>query len=223
MTYLYETHCHCSQCSRCAHSTSAQLVRAYHAAGYAGLVLTDHFVLGNTAVDTALPWAEQMRAYYDAYLQAKAAAEPLDMDVIFGIEHACEGREFLCYGIDLDFLLSNPDLPELSAAEFSRRIHGVGGLVIQAHPYRYAPAETPLQTEILDGIEVFNSGNRPEANEAARNAAREGMILTSGGDIHRADDPRIGHAGIILPYRVHDSSQLAQALRQNLHQLHTSE
>lgn len=220
MSYLYETHCHCAQCSRCAQSSAAELVRAYHAAGYAGLVLTDHFVLGNTAVDTTLPWAAQMRIYYDAFLQAKAAAEPLDMDVIFGIEHACEGREFLCYGIDLDFLLSNPDIPKLTVADFSRRVHQWGGLVIQAHPYRYAPAETPLQLEPLDGIEVYNTANSPQANEAARNAAQNGMILTSGGDIHRADDPRIGLSGILLPYRVHDSKQLAHALRQNRHRLH---
>lgn len=59
--YLYETHCHSSDCSRCGRSTARELVRAYHAAGYAGMVLTDHFVTGNTAVDRSLPWDVQMR------------------------------------------------------------------------------------------------------------------------------------------------------------------
>ena len=36
MYYRYETHCHCSECSACSRSTAADLVRAYHAAGYAG-------------------------------------------------------------------------------------------------------------------------------------------------------------------------------------------
>ena len=68
--FLYETHCHSSDCSHCACSTARELVRAYHAAGFAGMVLTDHFVTGNTAVDRSLPWDTKMRLYYQAYLEA---------------------------------------------------------------------------------------------------------------------------------------------------------
>ncbi len=217
--YRYETHCHCSECSACAHSTSAELVRAYHAAGYAGLVLTDHFVLGNTAVDRTLPWETQMRCYYGAFLEAKAAAQDLDFDVIFGIEHACQGSEFLCYGIDLDFLLANPDIPALPLDAFVERVHRHGGIVIQAHPFRWAPAHTPLRLDILNGIEVYNAANHPDANKNARDAARKGLILTSGGDIHIASDHRIGMAGIVLPHRISDSRQLAHALQQRTHHL----
>ncbi len=135
MMYLYETHCHSSQCSRCAVSTSQEMVRAYHRAGYAGLVLTDHFIWGNTAVDRRLPWEVRMQQYYDAYLAAREAARELDFDVIFGFEHAYgDGKEVLVYGVGLDFLLSNPDIPQLSLDEFARRIQNAGGIVIQAHP-----------------------------------------------------------------------------------------
>lgn len=217
MKYIYETHCHSAQGSRCAHSTAAELVRAYHAAGYAGLVLTDHFVLGNTAVDRSLPWTEQMNCYYNAYLEAKAAAADLDFDVIFGIEHACEGGEFLCYGIDLDFLLSNPDIPELTLDAFVARVHGYGALVIQAHPFRWTPAGTPLRFDILDGIEIYNAANSPQSNRAAMDCACG--ICTAGGDIHFAGDARIGQAGVVLPYRVRNSADLAAALKQNRHSL----
>ena len=44
-------------------------------------------------------------------------------------------------------------------------------------------------------------------------------ILTSGGDIHREDDPRIGAAGIWLPRRVKDSKEFAAALRERNHLL----
>lgn len=219
MSYLYETHCHCSQCSRCAQSTSAELVRAYHAAGYAGLVLTDHFVTGNTAVDRALPWTAQVRQYHNAYLEAKKAAEGLDFDVIFGIEHACEGNEFLCYGIDLDFLLNAPDLPQLSLDSFVERVHRCGGIVIHAHPFRYAPAGAPLRLDILDGLEVYNAANHPDGNRNALAAARTDRIVTSGGDIHRAEDPRVGKAGILLPHRVTNGSALAAALQERSHRL----
>lgn len=217
MAYLYETHCHCCQCSRCAHSTSEELVRAYHTAGYAGLVLTDHFILGNTAIDRSLPWDTQMRLYHDAYLQAKDLGDTLDFDVIFGIEHACEGAEYLCYGIDLPFLLAHPEIPDLPLDRFSHLVHEYGGILIQAHPFRWAPAGTPLRTDLIDGIEVYNAGNSPEANRNAQNAIQGSMILTSGGDIHLATDQRIGTAGILLPYRVHDEKKLVTALKDHHH------
>lgn len=50
MLYRYETHLHCSRCSACATSSSQEMVRAYRKAGYAGFVLTDHFIHGNGVV-----------------------------------------------------------------------------------------------------------------------------------------------------------------------------
>ena len=219
MEYLYETHCHCDQGSRCARSSAVELVRAYGAAGYAGLVLTDHFVTGNTAVDRSLSWEDQMRCYYGAYLEAKQVGDALDFDVLFGIEHACEGGEFLCYGIDLDFLLDNPDIPALSLKEFVERVRGYGAVVVQAHPFRWAPAGTPLRRALLDGIEVYNAANAPEANQAALAAAFG--ICTSGGDVHFAGDERIGKAGIILPHRVKTAAELAATLRSGEYRIHS--
>ena len=133
MPFLYETHCHCAQCSKCAHSTAADMVRAYHSAGYAGLVLTDHFIFGNTAVPKDLPWEERMHRYYDAYLEAKAEGHKLDFDVIFGIEHFYGGgKEILFYGIDLAFLLNNPDIPDISIDTLVSRVHAAGGIAIHA-------------------------------------------------------------------------------------------
>lgn len=219
MKYRYETHCHSAQCSRCAHSPAEELVRAYHAAGYTGLVLTDHFVLGNTAVDRSLPWQRQIEQYENAFLSAKTAAANLDFDVIFGFEHACAGSEFLCYGITPEMLKQNPRIPQLSLEEFSVWVHSHGGVLIQAHPYRWASPGTPLPTHLLDGIEIFNAGNAPEANKAAQAAVTPEMILTSGGDIHIATDHRIGTAGILLPYRVKTTEEFANALRLRNHQI----
>ncbi len=221
MHYRYETHCHCSQCSRCAISDSRSLVLAYHRAGYAGLVLTDHFVLGNTAVDTSLPWQEQIECYRRAYLNAKAAAEPLDFDVIFGIEHAYGyGQEVLCYGIEPEFLLDNPDIPRLSIEEFIDRVHAAGGIVIQAHPYRYGGWEIPVRMDILDGVEVHNAGNPPIKNDmATQKASGRDCIRTSGGDIHWASNVNLGLAGVALPYRVCDSRTFADALKRGDHRL----
>lgn len=219
MLYRYETHCHCNAASRCAHSSPAELVRAHHAAGYAGLVLTDHFIHGNTAVPADLPWEERMRRYYDAYLEAKRAAEGLDFDVIFGIEHAYSGGlEVLCYGIDLDFLIQNPDITQLDLREFAARIHACGGILIHAHPYRWAGPELQLPMDILDGIEVYNAGNPGDKNVLAlRNLG--GLIPFSGGDIHKADEARVGTSGIALPYRIRNEKELVSALKRKDHRL----
>lgn len=219
MQYRYETHCHGSLCSACAHSTPAQLVRAYHEAGYAGMVLTDHFIHGNTAVDRNQLWDDRMRCYYEAYLEAKEAAKDLDFDVIFGLEHAygC-GQEVLVYGIDLDFLLQNPDIPQLSLEEFAHRVHQYGGILIQAHPYRYGGWEIPIRADLIDGMEIYNAGIPPFKNAMALQKSRElNCIVTSGGDTHRAEHVFPGRAGIILPYRVRDEKELVAALKRRDH------
>ena len=223
MLYRYETHCHCSQCSACSVSSSMDLVRAYHAAGYAGLVLTDHFIFGNTAVDRSMSWKSRMRCYYEAYLQAKIAAEGLDFDVIFGIEHAYgDGKEVLIYGIDLPFLLANPDIPQLNLDELTARVHAYGGIVVQAHPYRnrsYVNMAVQPRADLVDGIEVYNVWNKPgEDKQALALSRQKPFILTSGGDIHVATDEKIGMAGIALPYRVHDEKELVAALKRGDHQ-----
>lgn len=218
MLYRYETHCHCCECSACSRSPARELVYAYHSAGYAGLVLTDHFIHGNTAVDRSLPWHEQMQCFYDAYLDAKAVGEELDFDVIFGIEHAYgHGKEVLIYGIDLDFLLANPDIPTLTLDELTARVHTAGGIVVQAHPYRnrgYIDMSVGPRADLVDGIEVYNVGNQPGEDRKALALAQTGnYILTAGSDIHSALDGRIGLGGIVLPYRVHNEKEFVAALK----------
>ena len=218
MLYRYETHCHCSQCSACSRSTSQELVRAYHKAGFAGMVLTDHFVLGNSAVDRSLPWEEQMKCQYQPYLDAKEVGDSLDFDVIFGIEHAYgDGKELLFYGIDLNFLLSNPDIPEISVEELVARVKSYGGIVVQAHPYRnrwYVNMEVGPRADLIDGVEVYNSCNQPGEDKQALALAKSGsFLMTCGGDIHRASDPRLGMAGIALPYRIRNEKELVSALK----------
>ena len=224
MEYRYETHCHSSQCSGCAKSTSQELVRAYHAAGYAGLVLTDHFIWGNTAVDKNLPWDQRMKAYYQGYLDAKVVGDELDFDVIYALEHAYgDGKEVLIYGVELDFLLANPDIPDLTLDALVDRIHEAGGIVIQAHPYRdryYVNMAVGPRTDIVDGIEVYNACNKPgEDVQTLPLLEMKNYIVTSGGDIHKDTDERIGHAGITLPYRVKTSKEFADALKERKHGL----
>ena len=60
MLYRYETHMHTSEASACAVSTGAQMADAHKAAGYTGIIVTDHFFNGNSAVPRDLPWEERI-------------------------------------------------------------------------------------------------------------------------------------------------------------------
>ena len=48
--FLYETHLHTSEASACANVSGREQARIYRKAGYAGIIVTDHFFNGNTAV-----------------------------------------------------------------------------------------------------------------------------------------------------------------------------
>jgi len=218
MWYRYETHMHSMQGSGCAYSHSADMVRAYHAAGYAGAVLTDHFIYGNTAVPTDLPWEERMDRYYQAYLDAKPTADELGFDLLFGMEHFYRDfKEVLVYGMDLAFWKKNSDIPSLSLSEFADRVHEAGGFLSHAHPFRFKSYMTHYvepEPDKCDAIEVYNSSDNEETNAKAEILAKEGGFLrTSGGDSHRDTYEGIGKAGMAFPYRIRTSKELVKALR----------
>lgn len=218
--YKYEMHCHDNWCSACATRSPQEMAAAYYWAGYAGVVFTNHFLLGNTAVDKSLPWEDKARAYWDAYLAARewAAGQERPFHALFGLEHAYgHGKEVLTYGIDLDFLLDHPNLHLYPLERYAQFVHEAGGLVVQAHPFRHAPyidPDYPLQPKLLDGAEIFNYGNTGEENkQAAVFAEKYGLLPTSGGDSHGDDGPYIGKAGIALKAPVDDGPSLVAALK----------
>jgi hypothetical protein len=183
------------------------------------MILTDHFISGNTALDRSLLWDIQVKAYYQAYLDAREAVADLDFDVLFGIEHAYgDGKEVLVYGIDLDFLLANPDLCDITLDEFVDRVHTAGGLVVQAHPYRdrsYINMSVEPRKDIVDGIEIHNAGNHPGEDGKALSLSHEkDFIRTSGGDVHNITDSKLGTAGLAFKTRIRNNHELVAALRQ---------
>ena len=73
--FRYETHCHSCWCSGCGQNTPQEMAQAYYSAGYAGMILTDHFLRGNSCVDRSLPWEAQMARYWEAAQAAAQGAE----------------------------------------------------------------------------------------------------------------------------------------------------
>lgn len=222
--YKYETHCHDKMGSGCANNLPEEVVELYYNSGYSGLVFTNHFLRGNTAIDRSLPWKEKMEGYYNAYLRGKNSIDPEKFTVLFGIEHNYgNGKEVLTYGIDLDFLLANPEIHNLPLMEYSRRVREYGGFVSQAHPFRdrgYINSSVMPQPEALDAIEVYNHCNEPEENFKAKVYAKEhGLISMSGSDFHTIGLDECDKGGIALPFKIKTSKELIEAIKKGEHKL----
>lgn len=188
MKYLYETHMHTAPSSACAVSTPAQQVRAYKNRGYAGIIVTDHFVNGNSGCIYGLTWAEQMAFFSQGYEKAKKEGQRCGLDVFLGWEWNLFGTELLTYGLSMDFLLTHPKLDMLSIEQYCKLVREHGGYNAQAHPYRrgyWIHDPYPVDPGLIDGIEVFNATMSDENNKKARAfAAQHNLPMQAGSDSH---------------------------------------
>ena len=177
MKYKYQLHTHTSPCSKCAPMTPKELIEGLILGGYNGCVLTNHFYKGNSGIDRNLSWNEFVYEYEKNYTECKELAKINNLDVIFGLEeHLVDGLEILCYGITPQFLYDHPELKDDHTIEtWYKDLHEFGALCIQAHPFRdrsYIINPRLLPLKFIDGIEVFNACNTPEANERALLSAK---------------------------------------------------
>lgn len=189
MQYKYETHLHTFEASACAENSGEQMAELYHNKGYTGIFVTDHFFNGNSCIPRELDWEERVKQFCLGYEHAKAAGDKLGLDVFFGFEWNYHAMEFLVYGLDRDFLLTNPNCDLLKPAKFAQLVHQAGGFLSQAHPFREAPYITQQvqYPELSDAAEVINMNNRTaEMNrKALEYAEKHSLAKTSGSDIHR--------------------------------------
>ena len=222
--FIYEMHQHTAPCSGCAKGAPALTVSALKEAGFAGMVITNHFLHGNTGIDRSLPWKEFVSYYENDYLAAKAQGEKEDFDVIFGVEeHVGRGKEVLLYGITPELLYAHPELGSGELAVISAVVREAGGLVFQAHPFRsrsYIP--DPLETlplAYLDGIETYNAANPEDENRmAAAYAEKYGMLTCAGSDAHT--EYREIRFGISCPHRIKTAEELVRTLKSGEYSLH---
>ena len=218
MKYKYETHVHTKEGSACGKNTAREMVRIYAQAGYAGFVITDHFIHGSTAVPKDLSWNERMQMYYDAYLEAKDEGDKIDFDVLFGFEHHYgNGKEVLVYGVDLEFLQSHPELETADIVAFSKLVREANGILVHAHPYRKRksiPEGFVPRLDVCDGLEVYNTHDAWEKQKLAlEDAVFQNKWMFSGGDTHRVEDERIGNAGLVFEKRIRTSKEFVETIK----------
>ncbi len=190
--YKYETHMHTSEASACAHSTGAEMADKYKEEGYAGIIVTDHFFNGNSAVPGELTWDERIRRFCLGFENAEKRGKEIGLDVFFGFEFGDGGSDFLVYGLDKQWLIENEDIHKMEPVRFLEYARSCGGMIIQAHPFRdYEYIKGTLHApHLVDGIEIINSSHfDPVFNERAKiYAGWYDLPGTSGSDAHNTGD-----------------------------------
>ena len=205
MPYLYETHLHTCLASACGRSTGKEHARFYKDAGFTGVIMTDHFFGGNTAVDRSLPWEERIRLFWRGYEDAKEEGDRIGLDVFFGLEQNFAGDEYLIYGLTKEYMMSHPEMERWTRRQQLEAVHRAGGCVIQAHPFRIRGYMDRIRvgTDFCDGIEAANCGN--DALDDAR-AYRMGramdLVMTAGSDNHLSPIP--DPFGVLLEKKLTD-------------------
>lgn len=204
--YLYDPHTHTAESSRCGRLSAAEVVERYANHGFSGLAVTDHLHPEYLSrIDTQHNWDAVMDHYLAGYHASKKRGDELGLDVILGAELRFpeNDNDYLVYGIDEQWLRSNPYVCCMSAQEFFNQFqHEV--LIIHAHPFREGSA--PVQEGAVHGAEVVNGNPRHDNhNDRARELCRRHpeYYRLAGSDTHRDGDE--ARAGIILPERVQDS------------------
>jgi len=196
--YRYETHLHTMESSACSVCSAKEHVRYYKSAGYTGIIVTDHFLNGNTCVPRNLPWEEQMDLFCRGYELAKEEGDKIGLSVFFGWEAGFQGTDFLIYGLDKEWLKKHPDLLSWTIEEQYQRVHADGGFVVHAHPFRMRPyiKKIRLFPKSVDAVEVFNVGNRNTAfdQQALSYAKNHNLLESAGTDAHGIENCHTGLA-----------------------------
>lgn len=200
--YKYETHLHTDETSPCGRVKAADAVRIYHAAGYTGIIVTDHYYSGFFEIHPLISWDKKISLYLDGYQKAFAEGQRLGLDVHLGMEIRFDenGNDYLVYGFDTEFLRRHKNLYRLSLKEFRELTANKGIVVVQAHPFRVNM--TPAPPALLDGVEIYNGNPRHDSsNHLSEQYAREnGLKMLSGSDFHQPQDAARG--GVVVSSRI---------------------
>lgn len=212
--YCYDLHVHTKEASACGVRTGAEQAEEAHRAGYAGIVISDHFFNGNTAVSAELPWEERVRGLCAGYESARKRGEELGIDVLFAWEYSFWGADFITLGLGTDWLLAHPDVLDWPVEDYLDRVRADGAYVIHAHPFREAwyIRSIRLYPTRVDAVEIVNTSHENAAfNRRAKWYAEEfGLTAVGGSDAHY---PGCIQGGVYLKERARTVDELIAQLR----------
>jgi hypothetical protein len=185
---------HTSQASACGVSRGHEYISKYKDLGYTGIIITDHFFGGNSAINRILPWRRRIELFCKGWEDAREEGARKGLDVFFGWEQTYEGDDYLIYGLDKAWLMEHPESEFWSRKQQFEEVSRAGGCVVQAHPFRqhFYIYKVTLASALVHGVEAANAGNQEESYDALAwaYAKKLGLPVTAGSDIHAASDIR---------------------------------
>ncbi len=205
---LIDLHAHTSGISKCCRYSAPKILESAHELGIDGIVLTNHYQ--KSYIDD-----EKVSSFVDKYIEefyyTQKLGEQLGVKVFWGIEVTMElypNVHMLIYGVNTDFLKSNPLVFDYTQQELYAKVKDNNGVVIQAHPFRNGT--TVLDTEFLDGIEIncHPLYKNSYSKEIFKIAKENGLTVTCGGDYH--GDTYRPECGMYLPDDITDSCKLGE-------------
>lgn len=219
--YKIETHLHTVHTSSCGRLDAATLTEAYRAAGYAGIIVTDHFnrdTFNYLNVDLS-GRTDKVLSFLDGYNRMAEEGAKRGLRIYKGAELRFDEcvNDYLLFGWP-DELLADPEAVfHMGIAAFAPLARAAGAVIVQAHPYRWGC--TPAIACYLDGVEVANRNPRHENyNDRAAEYARQfGLLGLSGSDCHQPPD--IGLGGILTEEMPGDSNAMAALIRSGAYTL----
>jgi len=214
MGFLYETHLHTCEASKCGRLHGEDYIPYMMEKGYSGIIVTDHFFNGNTSVPADLSWKERVELYCSGYERALKAAEGKDFKVMFGVEFNFNKDEYLLYGIDKQWLLDNESIMQMTRRELYEAVHKAGGIMIQAHPFRERDYLEDIKlppADAVDGIEVYNAANSANMNALGFEfCTKLDLPMTAGSDVHFRHDKEMG--GMLFDEKINSVEEFAASV-----------
>ena len=221
--YKFEMHLHTGETSRCGRISGSKAAELYKAAGYDGIIVTDHYHRGYFEKRftgrrfKGMTWAEKIDQFLSGYRGALETGKQLRLNVLLGMEIRFDesNNDYLVYGFDEAFLRDCPRLYSLGLPGFRRflqeRLGAENFLIYQAHPFR--PGVSPANPGELDGVEVYNGNPRHNSRNhlALHFAEKNRLKQISGSDFHRRVD--LARGGMILPEKPSTNAQLLSLLK----------
>jgi len=175
---LFDIHLHTRNYSDCSFINPEELVRRAVEVGLNGIALTEH----------GMRWPD------DKFDTLRRLADPHGLILINGQEiytasdeHETEG-EFLVFGLKKSIVRMFP------AKELVDRVHGEGGILIAAHPYKlsrngrfkYYGAGDRIYELDIDAVEFAHPDHKDHAIKKIRHAMEKlGLPGTGGSDAHK--------------------------------------
>ena len=211
--FKYNIHTHTSEISPCGLISAEKVVNLHKEAGYAGVVITDHFWPGYMIPRLKDGWNKLYTDFKLGYELAKAEGDKVGLDVIFGMELRFDenANDYLVFGLPDEFVLKNENLNQRTLAEFRGLTRDLDIVIIHAHPFR--PWMTLMPPELIDGVEIYNGNTRHDNKSelVMQFARRHNLIETSASDFHELSD--LNRGGILTRTRIPDAKELVKVLR----------